>query len=277
MDKSSLKNVVVVSDIHAGCQTGLYPCDRKLKLDEGGVYSPSPFQRKLWHHWIEFWNDFIPSILEKQDYAVVFNGDALDGVHHGSVTQVTHNLNDQIKIAYNILKPVVDKAKGNYYHIRGTEAHSGKSGQYEELLATMLNAVPTQRGQYARNELWLKVGDGVIHFLHHIGTTSSVSYESTALMKELSECFVEAARWNRKPPSLIVRSHRHRFCEVAIPSKYGKVRCIVTPAWQGKTPFVWKVAGARLSTPMVGGIVIKWCDITKTYLVFEKIWSVDVS
>ncbi len=31
----------------------------------------------------------------------------------------------------------------------------------------------------------------------------------------------------------------------------------MTPGWQGKTPFAWKIPGARLATPQFGGIVIK--------------------
>jgi len=31
----------------------------------------------------------------------------------------------------------------------------------------------------------------------------------------------------------------------------------VTPAWQGKTPFVWKIPGGRLSQPQFGGVIIR--------------------
>jgi hypothetical protein len=48
----------------------------------------------------------------------------------------------------------------------------------------------------------------------------------------------------------------------------------VTPCWQGKTPFVWKIPGGRLSTPQFGGIVIRWAD---ELFVRPKVWTVDRS
>jgi len=36
-----------------------------------------------------------------------------------------------------------------------------------------------------------------------------------------------------------------------------RARAIVTPAWQGKTPFTWKIPGARISEPHFGGCLIR--------------------
>jgi hypothetical protein len=271
---AKINNLVVVSDIHAGCQLAL--CPPEVLLDEGGTYRQSPLQRKLWSMWEEFWGETVPDYTHGEPYAVVFNGDAVDGVHHNSTTQITHNMKDQIAIAIEILAPIVEACEGRYYHIRGTEAHVGKSASSEEGLAKALGARPDAH-QYARNDLWVRVGGGLVHLLHHIGSTGSLAYETTAVMKELTESYVEAARWGRQPPDMIVRSHRHRYCELAIPTSNGKARAVVTPAWQGKTPFVWKIPGARLSTPMFGGIVIRWSEDAQVLFVREKVWTVDPS
>lgn len=273
--KKPITNVVVVSDIHAGCQLALCPPEG-VTLDEGGTYLQSPFQRKMWKMWREFWDKSVPAYTHGEPYAVVFNGDAIDGVHHNSTTQVSHNMTDQVRIARQILRPVVDACEGRYYHIRGTEAHVGKSAQYEETLAEQLGAIPDGH-QHARNELWLELGGGLIHFLHHIGSTGSLAYETTALMKELSEAFTEAGRWGRRPPDMIVRSHRHRYSEISVPTLNGKARVVVTPAWQGKTPFVWKIPGARQTTPMFGGLVIRWAEETQTLFLREKVWTIEPS
>lgn len=271
----AINNIVVVSDIHAGCQLALCP-PSGVRLDEGGDYRPSPFQQKLWDMWSEFWGKVVPSYTHGEPFAVVFNGDAIDGVHHNSTTQVTHNMTDQVRIAMAILAPVVDQCEGRYYHVRGTEAHVGKSAEHEETLAEQLGAIP-YKGQFARNDLWIRVGGGLIHLLHHIGSTGSLAYETTALMKELSESYVEAARWGRRPPDMIVRSHRHRYVDLSIPTGNGKARAVVTPAWQGKTPFCWKIPGARLATPMFGGIVIRWAAESDTLYIREKVWTVEPS
>lgn len=270
----TITNLVVVSDIHAGCQLGL--CPPTVTLDEGGEYHQSPLQRKLWSMWEEFWGEHVPAFTHGEPFAVCFNGDAIDGVHHNSTTQITHNLKDQCGIAVEILKPVVEACEGRYYHVRGTEAHVGKSASTEEGLAKALKAVPDAH-QHARNDLWINVGGGLVHLLHHIGSTGSLAYETTAVMKELTESYVEAARWGRRPPDMIVRSHRHRYVELAIPSSRGKARAVVTPAWQGKTPFCWKIPGARLATPMFGGIVIRWVEDSQTLFVREKVWTVEPS
>ncbi|MDD5343100.1 MAG: hypothetical protein PHW12_01625 [Smithella sp.] len=252
-----VKNVIVVSDTHCGCQLGL--CPETVKLDGGGNYHASSLQLKVLAWWNEFWNVWVPMVTHGEPYIIVVNGDAMDGNHHDAVTQITHNLADQQRIAEQILKPVIEKAE-KYYHIRGTEAHVGKSGQNEEALARALGAVPDESGNCARWDLWLNLAGRRIHFTHHIGTTSSASYESTAVHKELVEAYVEAGRWGYEPPDIVVRSHRHRGYKIEIATKNGLGIAIITPGWQLKTPFVYKLLSGRSGTPQIGGILIRLGD-----------------
>ena len=274
------KNLIVVSDTHCGCRLGLCP-PVPLRLDDGGHYIASEFQQKMWGLWLEFWQEWVPEVTRHEPYDIVFNGDALDGVHHQSVTQISHNFEDQLRIAETILKPQVDHCKtlgGVYFHIRGTEAHVGKSGVYEEQLAQRLGAKPNQLGQYARWDLWKRVGDSngpLVHLLHHVGTTGSASHESSAVNAELTAEYVEAARWGRQPPDFIVRSHRHRSIAVDLNSARGYAAAIVTPAWQGRTPFAFKIPGARISEPQVGGVLIRQGD--EEFYYRRKVWTFDRS
>ena len=254
--KVEVNNIVAISDIHCGCQLGLCPPEG-VKLDEGGTYKPSAFQRKVWKMWRIFWDKFVPDAVRGEPFAVVMCGDSIDGTHHNSTHQITHNLTDQARIAYGVLEPVVELCKGRYYHIRGTEAHVGKSSQEEEALAEDLGAIPTKEGQFARYELWKRCGPRLVQFMHHIGTTGSQAYEATGVHKELTEAFIEAARWGEEPPDCIVRGHRHRYIETNIATKNGYASAAVCPGWQGKTPFVWKISGARLSLPQFGGLLIR--------------------
>jgi hypothetical protein len=257
--KRETKNLIVVSDTHCGCRLGLI-APGQTRLDGGGFYVPSKFQEKMWSYWREFWDSWVPTVTHGEPYDVVHNGDAIDGSHHNSTTQISHNIEDQIRIAEAVMSAEVERCKasgGTYYHIRGTEAHVGQSGEYEERLARNLGAKPNGEGQYARFDLWKRVGGALVHLLHHIGTTSSAAHESSAVNAELTASYVEAARWNREPPDYIVRSHRHRSIAVDMNSAKGYASAIVTPAWQGKTPYVWKVPGARLSEPQIGGIIIR--------------------
>lgn len=277
--KRSVRNLVVISDTHAGCRMALMP-PHPVALDGGGHYSPSSFQRKLFAWWREFWEEWVPVVTKGEPYDVVHNGDAIDGVHHGSTTQISHNMEDQVRIAELVLAPIVarcQKLGGAYYHIRGTEAHVGQSGENEERLARNLGAVPNSDGQYARFDLWKRVGTPtkkrhapLVHLLHHIGTTGSAAHEASAVNAELTAAYVEAARWRRDPPDYVIRSHRHRSIAVDLDSACGYAAGIVTPAWQGKTPFVWKVPGARLSEPQVGGVLVRQGDEEHHYRRFVR-------
>jgi hypothetical protein len=227
----------------------------------------SDFQLKMWDWWREFWDVWVPEVTRGEPFDLVHNGDAIDGVHHRATTQVSHNFQDQIRIAELALRPEVEKCKaggGTYYHIRGTEAHVGASGIYEEQLAEKLHAKPNTQGQFARYDLWKRVGvrgekiaAPLVHLLHHVGTTGSAAHEASAVNAEMTAAYVEAARWRREPPDYVVRSHRHRSIAVELDSANGYAAAIVTPAWQGKTPFVFKIPGARLSEPQIGGIIIR--------------------
>lgn len=276
-------NLVIISDTHCGCRLAICP-DKRMRLDDGGWYQPSRLQKKLYRYWRVFWDEFVPEATRGEPYVLIHNGDAIDGVHHNSTTQVSHNLEDQANIAHELLAPVVNQKKVQaYFHIRGTEAHVGKSGVEEERLAKRLGAVPNEQRQHARYELWKHVGKRrLVHCLHHIGTTGSQAYEATAVHKELAESFIEAGRWGRVPPDVVVRSHRHRCIQTKLPiqkpgekHETGEAISVVTPCWQGKTPFVWKIPGGRLSQPQFGGIVIRYAD--GELFVRPKVWTVDRS
>ena len=274
------RTLVVFSDSHCGCRLGLCP-PKKIPLDDGGFYIPSDFQVKMWALWREFWDEWVPEVTRGEAYDVVHNGDCVDGVHHGSTTQISHNMGDQLTIARLAIAPEVEKCKasgGTYYHIRGTEAHVGQSGVHEEQLARDLGAKPNAEGQYARYDLWKRVGTPtkkvkapLVHCLHHVGTTSSAAHESSAVNAELTSMYVESARWGHEPPDFIVRSHRHRSIAVDLNSAKGYAAAIVTPAWQGKTPFAWKIPGARVSEPQFGGIAIRAGD--EEFYYRRRVWS----
>jgi hypothetical protein len=251
-----------------------------MRLDDGGWYVPSNFQKKLYGMWDEFWQQWVPTATHGERYAVVLNGDAVEGIHHGATTTISNNPVDQEEIAYQLLAPIVDRCKGQFYFVRGTEVHTGKSACDEERLARRLGAIPNEEGQYTRWDLWAAVGKRhrLTNWLHHIGTTGSQAYESTAVQKELIEAYSEAARWRREPPDVIVRSHRHRNIQIRIAtgsgegSETGDGIAVVTPAWQGKTPLAYRIPGGRQSTPQFGGILIR--EAHDELFVRSKVWTI---
>ncbi len=271
--KTTLRNIIVISDTHGGCRAGL--CCGPVALDSGGTYTPSKAQKAVADRWGELWEEWVPRVTHGEPYGVVINGDLMDGRHHGSTTQVSQNLADQQTIAYNFLKPVAEACEGRLWIVRGTEAHCGPSGENEEMLARRLGSIPDENGLHARFELWLTVGDSLCHFTHHVGTTGSQHYEATAVLKELVEAYVEAGRNQHRPPDFIVRSHRHRCIMITIPTRKGYGIAATTPGWQLKTPFVYRIPGGRSATPQIGGLLIRQGD--EEAYIRNRVWTMPVA
>ena len=268
-----VRQLVVVSDMHFGCKLGL--CSPEpLKLDGEGHYTPSEFQCGVWRWWLEFW-EWVAEKTKGEPYDIVINGDILEGVHHGAKSQISQNHADQVRLAYRDIRPFLAPARKRYL-IRGTEAHGGKNEEMTQMLAQMLHASVgleiSPQGRESWWELWKAFGerpDGegfLAHFSHHVGTTGSSAYESSAPFKELIEAYVEAGRWGNRPPDVVVRSHRHRSITIEIPSEHTRGASHVTAAWQGKTPFAYKIPGGRQAQPQFGGTLIKQADDGEWYI-----------
>jgi hypothetical protein len=254
-----IRNIVVFSDCHIGCRLALCHPDG-ASVDGGGHYKPSAIQLEIWKVWREFWDEWVPRACNGEPFIVVNNGDTVDGVHHHSTTQWSHNVHDQRLHAELLLEPIVKACKGRYYHIRGTEAHVGQSGEYEEAIAKSLGAVKDSQGRYARWELLKSLGKYHVHFTHHIGTTSSAAHESSAVNAEISAMFTNAGRIGISPPDVVVRSHRHRCIEVRLPSEGGYKSSFTTAAFQAKTPYVYRMPGGRTGSSQIGGSLIRLGD-----------------
>lgn len=265
-----INNAIIISDLHCGCRFGLSPPE--IMLDGGNHHSASDDQLIMYEWWKELWGEWVPRVTHGEPYCIVLNGDAVDGVHHGSVSQISHNISDQRRIAKVILEPIVDKCEGRFFMVRGTTVHTGASGMNEETLAEELNAIPDDFNHYARNELYLKIGSALCHFAHHISVTGSMAYESTGLTKEFTEFCSDAARWKLPVPDVVVRSHRHRHIEVKVPTMntYGYI--FTTPAWQLKTPYVFRIPGGRITTPQIGASLIRQGD--EDFFTRHKVWNV---
>jgi len=270
-----IRNIIVTSDTHCGCQLGLFPKSLRIPLDSGGFYTGSPLQMKVWSYWEEFWKKWVPMVTKGEPFIWVLNGDAIDGIHHNAVTQITQNMADQIVIAEKCFEPIRNlKTCKKMFLIRGTEAHVGKSGQYEEILGKNLGVEKDESEKYSRWELWLRMNNVLTHFTHHVGTTNSTAYESTAVYKELVEAYSEAGRWKDEPPDVVIRSHRHRAFKIEVPSENGQAIALCTAGWQLKTPFVYRQLLGRSATPQFGGCLIRMGDEDRVYARF-KTFKVD--
>jgi hypothetical protein len=232
--------------------TGLCP-GKGIKLDGGGEYKPSKFQIGVWRMWENFWDKVVPLVTNGAGkIAVVHNGDSIDGNHHQAVDLIP-NVHSQEAAAIEIFKPIKEQYP-DFYMVRGTEAHEQSSSQSCEKIASEIGAVPDpETGSHSFWQLWLKTEDVLFQLAHHIGTTSSAAYETSAPMRELIAAMVEAEQWKQPMPKVFVRSHRHRFVPVSLPSINGRIHLIITPAWQLRTPHVERID--RMRMPHIGGVI----------------------
>jgi hypothetical protein len=247
------KAIITVSDMHIGSFSGLTP-PGGLPLDNGSVITPSNSQQMLVDFWDHFWNKYIPEVTKGcKKIRVVINGDAIDGNHHQAVDLVA-NLESQRKAALGILYPIKNKYN-EFVMVRGTEVHGGKSEQDTEEIAKTLDAeIDKETGNYSWYQYWLDCDGVLFQFAHHIGTTSSAAYETSAPMRELVAGLVESAQWGQRLPDVMVRSHRHRYQRVMIPTSNNKdIVLTITPAWQLRTPHVERIDRMRL--PHIGGLI----------------------
>lgn len=259
-----MNNIIVISDTHFGSSVAVA---RDHELDNGDWHINSRIQNKLLDLWGDFWNWAFNEIPPGETFVFVHVGDVVDGAHHNSTQVSSSNIKVQENLAVEMLHPIVAHPRCTaYFQIRGTGAHVGEAAEAEERIAEILRANKEESSTYSRWELWLKSNDDLIHFSHHIGGTSSSAYESSALRREMVSAYEDAGVWGRKPPTILVRGHTHRFIRVEDPKMIG----IKLPGWQSKTSFVYKID--RLRGPMFGGIIIR-TDSGRRASIGERIYT----
>jgi hypothetical protein len=271
------KVIVIIADTHTGGYTGV--CSKNgIALDTGAVITPSKFQQFLIDSWEDFFYTFVPSVTTGiKSKILVHNGDAIDGVHHESA-EVVPSVQSQEQAFVEMMKPIREQYD-TYIQMRGTEVHGGIAEQSTERVAELLGSLKEKStGRYSHLEKWIDCEGVILQLSHHIETTRSVAYETSAPMRELVTVWIENSQWGMKMPDIIVRSHRHRYTCVTLPTRGQDIACIVTPSWQLKTHYTYKID--RLRMPHIGGIVIicedkKWTLEKKLYpLPFPKIETV---
>jgi hypothetical protein len=235
-------------------------CLPGARLIDGGTYGLNKFQQTLLKYWRHFWSVYVPGECEgAESVTVVINGDAIDGIHHGTVNIFSNDIGVQEAAAVAAIQSIYKLCPlpiTHLYMVIGTEVHTGPAGQSEKRVADTVHAEPDEAGDIVPYQRWIYVDKVLFQFAHHIGTTSSAAYESSAPMREMVAGLVEASQWGRPLPDVFVRSHRHRFIEVPLPTKEGRrIRAVITPSWQLRTPFVERID--RMRMPHIGGVVFK--------------------
>jgi hypothetical protein len=117
----------------------------------------------------------------------------------------------------------------------------------------------------------MRLGEHSVSFRHHIGGGASQAYEGTALTKTQAGQFADAGRWGRTVAQVDVRSHRHRYGKWEKDGRLGHYITVVTPGWQGLTPFSHRMSEPQ--EPEFGGILVRLGD--EEIYTRSKVFSID--
>lgn len=261
--QARIKLAVVLSDLHCGSIFGL--CPPEVPLDERNTYRAGPFQQWLWDMWQEVTNQWLPNVIGDDPFVVIVNGDAIEGVHHGTTQIVSPEPRVHRDIARDCLKPLAETCE-HLFIVKGTRSHVGT--MTEESIGVELGA---ERDCYTGREAWwrlkLSINNTSCRFTHHIGSALRSYLEASQLSIMLNEEQIAAARANRPLPRVVGRAHRHRYGEY----KNADGLCFVTPAWQGATEYVHKVV-TTAEEAQVGLVVLDWRNASADSIPATHAW-----
>lgn len=260
--------IAITSDHHAGSTVAL--CPPRIGLDDGGAYEASTAQRWLWDGWTTFWTRVAEVRREtKGQLYQVFNGDLVDGNHHGTTQILSGNPNAQAAVLTACMKLPLALTPDRLFFIRGTDAHVGQSACAEERIADGLRRDKRPvvgceaTGTASHWHLKLDVQGVRFDFAHHgrVGTRPWTKPNVTANLA--AEIFYDHAATGQPHPHLAIRSHMHQWVDT---HDQHPVRVIQTPAWQLATSFIHRIAPGKLAD--VGGII---CVVDGGQLTVEKV------
>jgi hypothetical protein len=240
--------IVIVADTHINSTVGL--CPPRVIKDDGDTRLASEGQRILWRNWLDFWDN-----IPKADRTIgIFNGDIVEGDTKKRSTQVISRNKATInRIAIDALKPALERLDACYF-IRGTEAHTGKSGQLEELLAQDITTA-VHDGENASWWYLERECEGVKIFACHHTSMGRLPWTfANAANRNAAEAEYYYSKLGKPPPDVIFYAHNHLFANSGRGNNPSQVFHI--PAWQMGTSYTNK---KPLSLSDIGGMTLL-CD-----------------
>jgi len=237
--------VAVIADTHINSTVGL--CTPQISLDDGGDYRASQGQRWLWRNWLDFWEQ-----LPKADRLIgIFNGDLVESDAKQRSTQIiTRNRSTILRMAVDVLEPALDKCDAVYI-IRGTEAHTGKSGELEEALAQDITSAVIRDTSASWWHLQAECEGVRFNIAHHASMGRLPHTEKNAANKIAYLVTWHYVTNGIRPPHIAIRSHNHRYADSG--RNYEPVMGICTPAWTLKTAYGYRIS-AENGLPAIGGL-----------------------
>ena len=241
--------VSIIGDLHIGGNTAIAPPQFTINTRDNAeeqVIQSNRLQSWLWECWRDYW-DYVRVIAggkrRKHRLVIVCMGDVIDGNHHDT-PQIIQEVNDQIKLAIDILGDIRDSAD-MFYGIIGTGTHVGAAGSVESNIYQAIDA--TDYG----NQFALEI-DGLVHDFSHHGRAGRRPWTSAAAGLG-AEIMLDYIAQGLRPPDYIWRGHNHIIDDSG--NKLPGTRVICTPSWQLKTEYGWRVSTNTVRSD-IGGYIM---------------------
>lgn len=264
--------LAVVSDVHAGSTVA--PCPPEgLRLEDGGTVLPSKAQNWLWECWEDYWRA-VADVRQAQgaSLGVLCNGDACDGIKHGTHQSVSPTMEGQFYVMQRVFS-VPQALKPDWWvFTKGTPSHVGNNAEVESSLAKMMGGErdPATGGWTWYH--WEAELHGVRISARHHGRTGGRPWTMASAAGILAtEIFIYYAREGKPHPHLAFRSHKHTAADSFDDQP---VRVISTQAWQLHTEFTHKVVPEPSVMSAVGGLIVV-IQPDGTYEVIKKRYRPD--
>jgi hypothetical protein len=251
--------LAVPADTHSGSSVGLLP-PGQWSFTNGGYHDPDETQKIITRLWTTAW-ERIGKAREGKRLIVVHMGDATEGAHHGTTELITPRVDEHERIHVEAMELALklsgfDRKRGDrLYYVRGTPAHVGPGGSSEERIARQFDGSgvipmiepkqPARKdGRFVWNRIRLEVHGKLFDLAHHgAGVGLKPWTRTNPLRGKLQEVYWRTIEAGTRVPDYWVRAHRHvKAHDIFISNTGRRLEGFITPAFQNKTEFSYKVA-----------------------------------
>lgn len=209
--------VLFVGDLHVGSTVALAP----------KAHIRNTTQAQIGAAWADL-TKRTTALAKTHSLYLALGGDLVEGFHHGSTESWAQDEDEQRSAAIDFLTPLAARAD-KLLAVLGTEAHAGRRGQDDRLIARELGATILEPGQD------VEIGGRWLDWQHHGGRLGGLPWTREDGMRTLARRAWYCAKETGQPaPAIIMRHHVH---QMPLPAHYRGTWAAICGCWQGVTTY----------------------------------------
>ena len=228
--------IVNISDMHCGSSRAIFP--NHFMQFEHTNYTPTDTQKKIHAHWLKC-ADYARQNRKSKRMIIVHNGDAIEGIHHGSIQAVSPSWDDHVEIHLELMDEFLKRAgfsKKNgdeLNYLSGTESHTAdkESGIAKDLKA-----------DHYEHEFEMKINGRRLWYTHHGAGAGDGANEGDGYRNWLKRIYWNCVKGKKPIPDMVVTGHFHKPVYNIYVQDYHLLHGMMLPSWQMKTRYAYKAA-----------------------------------